>query len=499
MEQTIITLHTRFQIGAVDRRIFGGFLEHMGRAVYQGVHDPGSAHADEDGLRTDVLGALRRLRMPVMRYPGGNFASGYHWQDGVGPRDERPTVNELAWKSLETNQFGTDEYINLCRKAGWEPMITVNLGTGAPEEARNWVEYCNGQYGQYASLRAAHGHPEPHNVRLWCLGNEMDGPWQLGHVPVEQYAIRAQQAAKLMKSLDGSIELVACGSSGPQMPTFAQWDRQVLEIVGDLADYISLHRYVGNRDGDTPDFMAVTNSIDRQIEQIDAVCRAVQAGRRSKKRAYLCFDEWNVWYKNGQTDGQSQVAPHLIEEVYNLEDALVVAGFLNSFIRHADVVKVANLAQIVNVIAPIQTRGDEMLLQSIFYAFEMFTRRRAGVSLRLALDGPTYESQHNGRAHYIDASAILGGDKLHVFATNRNPVEPARVHVKLADAALAALDDAELLTGPDAQAANSYEQPDVVRSRSFEEAGLEVKIAGNETALELPPLSVAAMTFRLSK
>jgi alpha-N-arabinofuranosidase len=497
MKQTTITLHSKFQIGPVDPRVFGGFLEHMGRAVYEGVYDPACAHADEDGLRTDVLAALRRLRMPLMRYPGGNFVSGYHWTDGVGPRQERPTVNELAWKSTETNQFGTDEYIALCRKAGWAPMITVNLGTGTPKEARNWIEYCNGRAGKYSDMRAAHGNAEPYGVKLWCLGNEMDGPWQLGHVPAEQYARRAQQAAKLMKGVDESIELVACGSSGPHMPTFVEWDRQVLEIVGDLADYVSLHRYVGNLDGDTPDFLAVTNAIDRQIEDVDAVCRCVQARRRGKKRAYLCFDEWNVWYKNMEMDGQGQVAPHLIEEVYNLEDALVVAGFLNSFVRHADVLKIANIAQIVNVIAPILTRGDEMLLQSIFYPFEMFSRRREGVSLRLAVEGPAYESKTHGRVGYVDSSAILDGDALHVFVTNRHLTQAAEVRVTLADGDLAALAEAELLTGPGAKAANSFEQPDVVQSRSFAEAGLEVKIAGGDARVELPPLAVAAMTFRL--
>jgi alpha-N-arabinofuranosidase len=497
MKQTTITLHSKFQIGPVDPRMFGGFLEHMGRAVYEGVYDPVCAHADADGFRTDVLAALRRLRMPLMRYPGGNFASGYHWTDGVGPRQERPTVNELAWKSTETNQFGTDEYVRLCRKAGWAPMITVNLGTGRPEEARNWVEYCNGRAGQYSDMRAAHGHAAPYGVKLWCLGNEMDGPWQLGHVPAEQYARRAEQAAKLMKRVDGSIELVACGSSGPHMPTFAEWDRQVLEIIGDWADYVSLHRYVGNLDGDTPDFLAVTNAIDRQIEEIDAVCRCVQAKRRSKKRAYLCFDEWNVWYKDMEMDGQGQVAPHLIEEVYNLEDALVVAGFLNSFVRHADVLKVANIAQIVNVIAPLLTRGDEMLVQSIFYPLEMFSRRRGGVALRLALEGPAYAGKTHGRVGYVDGSAILDGDRLHVFATNRHPARPAPLRVVLADGELAALAEAELLTGPGPKAANSFEQPDVVRARSFAQAGLGVKMAGGEARVELPPLSVAALTFRL--
>jgi alpha-N-arabinofuranosidase len=499
MESTTITLHTQFQIGRVDPRIFGGFLEHMGRAVYEGVYDPDCAHADEDGFRTDVMETLRRLKMTVMRYPGGNFASGYHWADGVGPREERPTVQELAWKSTEPNLFGTDEYVRLCRKMGWRPMLTVNLGTGTPEEARNWVAYCNAPTGTtYADRRLVNGSPEPHGVKLWCLGNEMDGPWQLGHVPAHQYALRAQQAAKMMKIVDPSIELVACGSSSPTMPTYAEWDRQVLERVGDLADYVSLHRYVGNPDDDTRDYVAITNAIDRQIEEIDAVCRAVQAKRRSKKRAYLCFDEWNVWYRNMEMDGGGETAPHLIEEVYNLEDALVVAGFFNSFIRHAGVVKIANIAQIVNVIAPILTRGDELLIQSIFYPFEMFSRRREGVSLRPVVDGPTYESKSYGKVDTMDASAILstgsGSDRLHLFATNRSLDETAIVRLVLADRDVAALEGGELLTGPDAKAANTFEEPDVVEPRPFERA----RIADGQAEVELPPLSVTAMTFLLS-
>ncbi len=499
MDATTITLHTRFQIGAVDPRLFGGFLEHMGRAVYQGVYDPNSAHADKDGFRVDVMDALRRLKMTAMRYPGGNFASGYHWLDGVGPREQRPTLRELAWQSLEPNSFGTDEYIGLCRKMGWTPMLTVNLGTGTPEEARNWVEYCNCPGGtRYADMRAANGSAQPHAVKLWCLGNEMDGPWQLGHVPADQYAVRAQQAAKMMKDVDRSIELVVCGSCGVGMDTYMDWDRQVLEYVGDLADYISLHRYVGNHAGDTPDFLAITNSVDRQIEEMDAACRFVQARTRrpspgGKHRAYLCFDEWNVWYKNMQMDGEGRFAPHLIEEVYNLEDALVVAGFLNSFIRHADVVKIANIAQIVNIIAPILTRGDELLIQSIFYPFEMISRRREGVSLQPAVTGPAYEGATNGRVSFIDASAILAGGELHVFAVNRSLDEPALVRVDLADRGIAALVSGELLTGPGPKAANSFEQPDLVKPRPVE----DVRIAAGRAEIELPPLSLAAMTFRL--
>ena len=500
MDLTTVTLHTKFQIGRVDPRIFGGFLEHMGRAVYEGIYDPDSSHADQDGFRTDVMDALRRLDLTVMRYPGGNFASGYHWLDGVGPVKDRPTVRDLAWQSLEPNRFGTDGFIKLCRKLGWAPMLTVNLGTGTPEEARNWVEYCNCPAGTlYADMRVANGCSEPHAVKLWCLGNEMDGPWQLGHVPAEQYAMRAQQAAKMMKNADPSIELVACGSSGVGMETYMDWDRQVLEYVGDLADYISLHRYVGNRAEDTPDYLAITNSIDRQIEEVDAACRFVQARARpssgsSKRRAYLCFDEWNVWYKNREVDGAGKFAPHLIEEVYNLEDALVVAGFLNSFIRHADVVKIANLAQIANVIAPILTRGDELLIQSIYYPIEIFSRRREGVSLRPVVNGPVYEGKTNGTVHAVDVSAILATGKVHLFAVNRSLDEPAGVRVELADQSIVALESAELLTGPGPKAANSFEQPDLVKSRTFDEA----RVAAGRAEVELPPLSVAAMTFRLS-
>ena len=247
MKKTTLSLHTKFQIGDVDERIYGGFLEHLGRAVYEGVYDPDSAHADEDGLRTDVMAALDRLQMTAMRYPGGNFVSGYHWEDGVGPKDQRPTMRDLAWQSSEPNLFGTDEFMGLSRKMDWTPMFAVNLGTGTPEEARNWVEYCNAPAGtKYSNMRAANGSADPYGIKLWCLGNEMDGPWQLGHVPADQYAIRAQQAAKMMKDVDPSIELVACGSCTIGLPTYMQWDREVLEYLGDWTDYVSLHRYVGN-------------------------------------------------------------------------------------------------------------------------------------------------------------------------------------------------------------------------------------------------------------
>jgi alpha-N-arabinofuranosidase len=495
MNATTLYLHPRFQIGAVDPRIFGGFLEHIGRAVYEGIYQPTSRHADADGFRSDVLAELTRLQMTTMRYPGGNFAFGYHWLDGIGPKAQRPTRRDLAWQSLESNQFGTDEYLRLCRKMGWTPMLTVNLGTGTPEEARNWVEYCNCPAGSYfADLRVANGAVAPHDVKLWCLGNEMDGEWQLGHVPADQYAIRAQQAAKMMKDTDQSIELVACGSCGIAMGTYMEWDRQVLDYLGDAADYLSLHHYVGNQANNTLDYLAVTNAIDQQIEEMDAACRFVQARRKSQKRAYLCFDEWNVWYKNMRMDGAGQFAPSLLEEVYNLEDALVVAGFLHSFVRHADSVKIANLAQIVNVIAPILTCGDDLLLQSIFHPFAMFSHRRTGVSLHVALEGPAFESKTHGRALFADASAILDGKRLHIFVTNRHLEQSMEFIVHPAGFECITLESAEILTGPDAKAENSSARPELIRAHAFN----DIIIKEGRARCELPPLSLLAMTLKIS-
>jgi alpha-N-arabinofuranosidase len=495
MEKTHIILDPAYQIGAVDSRIFGGFLEHMGRAIYEGVFDPNSAHADENGFRKDVLGALRRLRMTAMRYPGGNFASGYHWMDGIGPKGQRPTVRELAWQSIEPNQFGTDEFMKMASLMEWTPMLTVNLGTGTPEEARNWVEYCNSPTGsRYADLRSASGSPDPYGIKLWCLGNEMDGPWQLGHVPADQYAIVAQQAAKLMKDTDPNIETVACGSSSRSLPTYMEWDRTVLEYIGSYADYVSLHRYVGNPRGNTSDYLAVTNSIDQQIENMDAVCRFVQARNKIKNRHYLCFDEWNVWYRTQSaehTNGSDKFAPPLIEEQYNLEDALVVAGFLNSFIRHADVLKIANIAQIVNVIAPILTRGDELLLQTIYYPFVMYSQRREGVALLPAVSGPGYESASYGYVNDIDSSAILGDGLLHVFLVNRNLDSEARVEVCHLGGRLTGVGSAEIVTGTHPNARNTFEHPKQVTSQPFQ----AVSIKQDSAQLEMPPLSVVAVSF----
>jgi alpha-N-arabinofuranosidase len=499
MQPTTLHLHTAFTVDKVDPRIFGGFLEHMGRAVNDGVYKPDSVHADDLGCRTDVQAALKRLQFTAMRYPGGNFVSGYHWLDAVGPRENRPKTRDLAWQSIENNHFGPNEFLTLAQRMDWTPMMAVNLGTGTAEEAKDWVEYCNiGAGSRWCDLRREHGYEDPWGVKLWCLGNEMDGPWQIGHMPAESYAVIAQQTARMMKMVDPTIELVVCGSCAPELATYLEWDRKVLEHVREDVDYLSLHRYVGNPEDDTKEFLAVTNSIDQQIEATDAVCRAAWHTKKTKRRIFISADEWNVWYRarhGSHVDGNGKFAAPLLEEKYNLEDALVAAGFLNSFIRHADSVKIANLAQIVNVIAPIFTQGDEMLLQTIFYPFEMFSKRRTGTSLQVQVDGPGYVSNQYGAVKYLDSSAILDGDKLNVFLVNRSLDAPMEVRVVLGDAKVVSLACAEVLTGHDPKAENTFERPNAVVSRDHDDVCVKDGVA----EIMLPPLSVYAGTFTLER
>ncbi len=461
-----IRLDTDRHAGEIDRRIFGGFLEHLGRCVYEGVYDPGNPLSDSNGFRADVLDALRRLRMPCIRYPGGNFVSNYDWRDGVGPLSGRPSRPDFAWKSTEPNTFGIDEFILWCRKLGTEPMVAVNQGTLGPREALDLVEYCNLASGTYWSdMRRENGASEPHAVKLWCLGNEMDGPWQAGHVPAAQYAAGAQQTARLMRGLDPSIELVLAGSSGRQMGTYLEWDRTVLEYCWDDVDYISAHRYSRNLDGDSAWFLAEGVEIDRILEDYAGLLAYVRGVKRSDKRVFVAFDEWNVWYKNMERDGAWGVAPHLLEEVYNLEDALVCAQYLSAFVRQADLVKIACIAQIVNVIAPILTRPAGLLIQSTYHPFRLFSEHAVGRSLLPVVEAPSYVAGARGEVPVLDVSASHDGEsgQAGVFIVNRSLTDDVEIDLRFADAAIDRVLGVDVLTGDGPKARNTWERPDVVR------------------------------------
>src|SRR5271157_336785 len=434
-----VFLDTRRTIASIDRNLFGSFLEHLGRAIYGGIYDPSSKLSDSNGFRKDVIEEIRGLAVPIIRYPGGNFVSGYNWLDGLGPKQERPRVLDKAWNSINTNQFGTDEFMMWCKAAGTQPLMGLNLGTGTPEQAAALVEYCNVEKGtRWSDLRRKNGYAEPYNVKHWCLGNEMDGPWQIGHMTATEYGYKAADAARQMHYVDPSLQLVACGSSGPGMPTYLEWDREVLEQCYEYVDAISLHRYFTNTaeetGGDSSKFLAMNLSMERQIEEVAAVCDVVRGHKRSPKKLWLSFDEWNVWYRERNGDavnGHRQNAPHLLEEVYNLEDALLVGGLINTLIRKADRVQLACLAQLINVIAPIMTNANGLLRQTIYYPYSWALEFARGSALELLVESATYDVSGMGAVGYVDAAATHQADtgKIALFLLNRDLAKSHQVEI----------------------------------------------------------------------
>jgi alpha-L-arabinofuranosidase len=428
-----IILDTDFRVGQVDSRIYGAFVEHLGRAVYGGIYEPGHATADEMGFRGDVLEMVRELGVPFVRYPGGNFVSGYDWHDGVGPAPERPRRLDLAWRSTETNEIGTDEFAAWARRAGAEVNLAVNLGTGDIAEARNLVEYCNHPGGNYWSdLRRAHGVAQPHGVKTWCLGNEMDALWQLGHKTADEYGRLACQTAIAMKWVDPGIELVACGSSHGKMPTFPQWEATVLDHVYEYVDYLSLHFYARNVDDDPGAFLAQSLAMDEQIRTVIATCDFVKAKKRQARTMLLAFDEWNVWYHTREADRALlkdhpwQLAPPLCEEPFTLEDALVVGCMMITLLKHANRVKIACLAQLVNAIAPISTAtGGGAWRQATYFPFLHASHFGRGDVLDLHISSPCYASREFDEVPLLEAVATIDEEqgRAAIFAVNRGQDE----------------------------------------------------------------------------
>jgi alpha-N-arabinofuranosidase len=479
-------------IGAISPLLFGGFAEHMGRCIYEGIYEPGSPLADERGFRRDVLAALRELNFRVMRYPGGNFLSGYNWLDGVGPREQRPRRRELAWHSIESNQFGTDEFMEFCREIETQPMLGVNLGTGTIQAAGDLVEYCNAPTGSYyADMRARNGHPEPYGVHYWCLGNEMDGPWQIGHLDAHEYARKAVEAAKIMKWHDPSIALIACGSSNTQIPTYPAWDRVVLETCWEQIDYLSLHYYANNHADDTASYLALTRQFENHLDTLAGTMQYVKTKLRSQHDVFLSWDEWNVWYKDKTMNGGWTEAPHLIEEVYNLEDALVVAQWLNVFLRRSNVLKIACIAQIVNIIAPILTNADGLLKQSIFYPLMLFSRYAAGSSLDTLVQAPCYQTQQFGEMPLLDVSASYDNDhgRGAVFLVNRSQDEALPATVRWQSHIPQRIAAAYQVAGDDPKAVNTFARPDTIGVKELGGRSID----DGAVTLDLPPLSFTVL------
>ncbi len=421
-----IKLSKNAVVSPIDERLYGSFIEHLGRAIYSGIYEPGHRTSNGDGFRQDVIDLIRPLNIPIIRYPGGNFVSGYRWEDGVGPKEQRPVRPDLAWSAIESNQVGTNEFMDYMKLIGAKPMLAVNLGTRGAQDAANLLEYCNFPGGTYYSdLRISHGYPTPHDIKLWCLGNEMDGPWQICGKTADEYGRLAYETAKMMKWLDPEIELVVCGSSYREIPTFGEWERTVLRHTYDHVDYLSLHTYYGNRDNDIPAFLASNVRMDRFIREVAAICAEIKAEKGSDKDIKLSFDEWNVWYhfhKDCTKPPKWMQARPIEEERYDFVDALLVGSMLITLINNADVVKIACLAQLVNTIAPIMTEPEgRAWVQTTYYPFLYTSQNGRGTALRLELSAPSYECGEE-TVPYIDCSAVLSeqGDELTLFLVNKN-------------------------------------------------------------------------------
>jgi alpha-N-arabinofuranosidase len=480
-------------IGEVSPMLFGSFAEHMGRCIYQGIYDPDSPHANAQGFRTDVLSAMRELGVSILRYPGGNFVCTYDWKDGVGPRSKRPSRRELAWRQIEHNDFGIDEFIDFCREVPCEPMLSVNLSTDNLRSLSELVEYCNAPAGtHWADYRIANGHREPHEVRNWCLGNEVDGPWQIGQTDAITYGHLAREAAKIIKRHDAKNQTILCGSSAPDLPTYPAWDSTVLDIAWEQTDFLAMHHYATNWENDTPSFLAYGIALQQHIDTIAASIRQTKTKKQSKHDVKIAWDEWNVWYKDRSSHANWTTAARLCEETYNLEDALVIAQWFNLFLRRCDVLKIACLAQIVNVIAPLKTTPSELLKETIFYPLVLFAQHARGQALDLQIQSPTYSTIKFGDAPLLDAAATfdVATNKLAVFLVNRSMSDPLPVQISCEGTAIEKFDHNSQIAGRDPKAINSLAHPDTIIPHNVAAIMLEGRVA----KLVLPPLSFTVLS-----
>jgi alpha-L-arabinofuranosidase len=496
-----ITLDPKRIIGTIDRRLFGGFVEHMGRGVYGGIYEPGHPTADAEGFRQDVIDLVREMGLTTVRYPGGNFVSGFRWEDGVGPRDERPVRLNLAWHSSETNEVGLHEFASWLEKVGGELMLALNLGTRGTLEALDLLEYANVPSGTtLADRRIANGRRDPFGVRMWCLGNEMDGSWQLGARSAEDYGKLAATTAKALRQLDPDIELVACGSSGAGMATFGDWERTVLSHAYDDVDYISCHAYYEEKDGDLGSFLASAVDMDHFIESVVATADSVKAARKSDRTIAISFDEWNVWYLSRVPQDLPKridewpLAPALSEEAYTVADGVVVGNMLMSLLRHADRVRSASIAQVVNVIAPIAAEpGGPAWRKSTFFPFAITSRLARGVALETAIDSPTYDTARHGIATVLDAAASFdeAAGTGSVFLVNRSLDEEAHVTVDVGALGVGRVAEALTLAETDPHAANTTSDQDRVQPRQNGSA----RVVDGSLTLTLPPVSWTAVSL----
>jgi alpha-N-arabinofuranosidase len=498
-----VTAHARYTIAEIDKRLYGSFLEHLGRAVYTGIYEPGHPTADHNGMRRDVIDLVRELDTPICRYPGGNFVSAYNWEDGIGAKEDRPVRLDLAWHTSESNQVGIHEFAEWAESANTDMMLAVNLGSRGLDAARNFVEYVNHPGGSYWSdLRRRNGRADPWDVRVWCLGNEMDGPWQVGHKSAAEYGHLANETAKALRAFDDRLELVVCGSSHSDMPTYPQWESTVLEATYEQVDYISLHMYFENYEKNTAEYLALPQKLDRYIGSVAGTIDYIKAKKRASNDVRISFDEWNVWYHNRRDDARRMKewgwphAPALLEDVYNFEDVLQVGCILNTFIRRSDIVRIACIAQLVNVIAPIMTEpGGAAWRQTTYYPFQFASRYGRGTALQLDVACPGYDADVAAGVSYLDIAGVHDADAgtIAFFAINRNGSEPIELCLSIERFGEAKSVEHILIRHDDLEATNTRDDPNNVRPERVEGA----RLSGNVLDVSLPPHSYSLLRVHI--
>ena len=507
MKTTKIFADRNLIVGKVQPTLYGSFIEHLGRAVYEGIYEPGHPTADQDGFRGDVISLIQELNVPIVRYPGGNFVSGYDWRDGIGPKEKRPVRLDLAWHTTEPNEFGTDEFMKWCKKTGITPMMAVNMGTGSVKDAAQLVEYCNHAGGTTISdYRRANGSEEPYNVKYWCIGNEMDGPWQIGHLTADEYGKKALEAAKVMRWTNGETEkeaagerlkLIVTGSSSHEMKTFPEWDRIVLEHTYKQIDYLSMHRYYEyDEESDHPleDFLGAADDMSEYIKTLKATIEYVRAKVRSKKQVHISFDEWNIWTQSAErTEPLWKRAPHLLEDVYTFRDMLVFAGLMNTLLNNCDIVHVACLAQLVNVIAPIMTeKGGRAFRQTIFYPFKYLSNIARGETVRTFSDSDTFENQY-GKARYLNEAVNFDPETRTLVVSLCNYAQEKRgVELELRSFGELKAKEYVEMTSSDLGAVNGFGAENVAPH----EKDLPAVKDGSRVSLVLPPMSWSYLRFQ---
>ena len=504
MQVKIVALKD-YRISKIDKRIYGSFLEHLGRAVYEGVYEPDHPDADENGFRKDVMKLVTDLNMPTVRYPGGNFVSAFNWEDSIGPKEERPTRLDLAWKSKETNEFGLNEFILWCKKVNTEPMYAINLGTKGIDAARNIIEYCNHPNGSYWSdLRVKHGFKEPHNIKMWCLGNEMDGEWQVGHKTAQEYGRLAHETAKAMRLFDKNMELIVCGSSSELMATYPEWEREVLDLTYGSVDYISMHRYWSNKEKNTTSFLSNNIGLQEYITNVESTINYIKSKKRSKKDIKISFDEYQPWYHNKEFMDDhlnSDItewpkAYPILEDQYNLLDCLLVGTVLNTFINNSHIVKIACMAQLVNVIPAISTvKNGISWRQSVYYPLFFASLYGRGESLQLKIDSPKYSSDIADDVTYIDASAVIDEEKktLSFFIVNRSEEENVNLSFDLHNLKVNKILDQQIINHKNMYVSNTKDSPNEIIPKKTSIVSLQ----NDELSADIPALSYLFVRLEL--